>query len=128
VTAADHAPEPHGPIVDLVPVVRRVVTARVADRGLRDDIVQETLARVMASRSRIERDTLVPYAIVTARNLVASAAHWEQRARRSAHLFVPTDDLQPRPEEELLRQVDAFADRGGHGLPVPGRAGDPRGA
>jgi serine/threonine-protein kinase RsbT len=61
----------------------------------------------MASRSRVERDTLVPYAIVTARNLVASAAQREQRARRSAHLFVPPDDLQPRPDEELLRQVDA---------------------
>ena len=32
---------------------------------MRDDIVQETLARVMASRSRVERDTLVPYAIAT---------------------------------------------------------------
>ena len=105
--AADHAAEPHEPIVDLVPVVQRVVAARVADRGLRDDIVQETLARVMASRSRIERDTLVPYAIVTARNLIASAAQREQRARRNAHLFVTTDDLEPRPDEEVLRQVDA---------------------
>jgi serine/threonine-protein kinase RsbT len=107
VNVADHAPEPQEPIVDLVPVVRRVVAARVADRGLRDDIVQETLARVMASRSRIERDTLVPYAIVTARNLIASAAQREQRARRNAHLFVTADDLEPRPDEEVLRQVDA---------------------
>jgi serine/threonine-protein kinase RsbT len=107
VNAAPHAPEPQEPIVDLVPVVRRVVAARVADRGLRDDIVQETLVRVMESRSRIEHDTLVPYAIATARNLIASVAQREQRARRNAHLFAETDEPEPRPDEELLRQVDA---------------------
>jgi serine/threonine-protein kinase RsbT len=106
VNAAPHAPEPQESIVDLVPVVRRVVAARVSDRSLRDDLVQETLVRVMASHSRIERDTLVPYAIATARNLIASAAQREQRARRNAHLLAEPDDPEPRPDEELLRQVD----------------------
>ena len=82
------APSPEEPIVELVPVVRRVVAARISDPATRDDIVQETLARVMASRSRVEQETLVPYAIATARNLIASLVQREQRARRNAHLLV----------------------------------------
>ena len=74
---------------------------------MRDDIVQETLARVMAARSRVESDTLVPYAIATARNLIVSAAQREQRARRNAHLLAESDELDPQPDEELLRREDA---------------------
>ena len=104
--AAHAAPGPQEPIVDLVPVVRRVVAARVADHALREDIVQETLARVMASRSRIEHDSLVPYAVVTARNLIASTVKQAQSVRRVAHLLVE-DDLEPRPDDGLLRREQA---------------------
>jgi RNA polymerase sigma factor (sigma-70 family) len=99
-------PNGHEPIADLVPVIRRVVAARVRDPVQVDDIVQETLARVMAARSRVQRDTLAPYAVATARNLIATAAQREQRARRSAHLLVEGDDAR-RPEDEALRRVDA---------------------
>ena len=61
-------------ILELVPVIRRVVAARVRDFQLVDDLVQETLARVMAARDRIEQDTLAPYAVAVARNLVACGA------------------------------------------------------
>jgi serine/threonine-protein kinase RsbT len=100
-------PSPEEPIVDLVPIVRRVVAARITDPMTRDDIVQETLARVMASRSRVEHESLVPYAITTARNLIASLVQREQRARRNAHLLAEADDPEPRPEDELLRQEEA---------------------
>ena len=60
-------------ILELIPVIRRVVAARVRDHQLVDDLVQETLARVMAARHRIERDTLAPYAVAIARNLVGAA-------------------------------------------------------
>ena len=100
-------PSPEESIVDLVPIVRRVVAARVADPSTRDDIVQETLARVMASRSRVEHESLVPYAITTARNLIASLVQREQRARRNAHLFAEADEPEPRPEDELLRREEA---------------------
>jgi DNA-directed RNA polymerase specialized sigma24 family protein len=46
------------PILDLVPLIRRVVGARVKDPHQAEDLVQETLARVMAARSRVEGDTL----------------------------------------------------------------------
>jgi DNA-directed RNA polymerase specialized sigma24 family protein len=80
------APSDEQPIIDLVPLVRRVVAARVRDPQLVDDLVQETLVRVMAARARVEADTLAPYAAVTARNLVASVARSDTRARRMAHL------------------------------------------
>src|SRR6185312_13984066 len=113
------APSPEEPIVDLVPIVRRVVAARIADPATRDDIVQETLARVMASRSRVEHESLVPYAITTARNLIASLVQREQRARRNAHLFAEADGQVPRPEEELLRQEEASLVVAQSGSPPP---------
>src|SRR6476659_29874 len=76
------------PIVELIPLIRRVVAARVRDYQLVDDLVQETLARVMAARHRIERDTLAPYAVTTARNLIIAVGQGTDRARRKAHLLV----------------------------------------
>ena len=105
--AAHPAPPPEDSIVEVVPVVRRVVAARVVDPAVREDVVQETLARLMASRSRVEQDTLVPYAIAIARNLIASLAEREQRSRRSAHLLTDTDQPEPRPDDEVLRQEEA---------------------
>src|SRR3954447_8517395 len=58
-------------VVSMMPILRRVVGARVSDRQLVDDLVQETVTRVMAASSRIDREALIPYAIVTARNLVS---------------------------------------------------------
>ena len=103
-------PNGHEPLGDLVPVIRRVVAARIRDPTQVEDLVQETLSRVMAARSRVERDTLAPYAVATARNLIASTAQREQRARQLAHLLIEPDDPQPRPEDEALREADA-ADR-----------------
>ena len=74
-------------ITDLLPLVRRVVAAKVRDPHLVDDLVQETLVRVMAARTRVEADTLAPYATVTARNLIASLGRSDDRARRMAHLL-----------------------------------------
>src|SRR3954466_4434713 len=105
-----HLPSPpdEQPIIDLVPLVRRVVAARVRDPQLVDDLVQETLVRVMAARARIEADTLAPYAAVTARNLVASVARSDTRARRVAHLLAD-DDNSERPEDGLLRDEEKAA-------------------
>ena len=75
---------------ELADVVRRVVRARLGSVDEVDDLVQETLARVLGARARLDADALAPYAIVTARNLVAS--HWRRSAtnRRNVHrLFDP---------------------------------------
>jgi RNA polymerase sigma factor (sigma-70 family) len=88
-------------ILDLLPIVRRVIAARVRDPHLVDDLVQETLTRMMTVRSRVEAGTLVPYAIVTARNLVAAHMQRLDRERRKAHL-VADFGTEPTPEDELL--------------------------
>ena len=98
-----------GDLVELVPVVRRIVVARVRDPHLADDLVQETLARVMAARSRVEADTLAPYAAATARNLVAS--HFQPQgpgpaqgapARAEEATAPPVDDLIDQEDRRLL--------------------------
>jgi RNA polymerase sigma factor (sigma-70 family) len=82
-------------------MVRRIVAARVADDATADDLVQETLARVLAAVSRVEPGMLEPYAIVTARNVVASLWREQDRHRRNQYRVV---DLNPpdAPDEELL--------------------------
>ena len=90
-------------ILELIPVIRRVVAARVRDFQLVDDLVQETLARVMAARDRIEQGSLAPYAVAVARNLVVAVGQGQDRARRTAHLLVEeTGD--PLPDTEVLQR------------------------
>jgi serine/threonine-protein kinase RsbT len=94
-----------GELIGLAPVVRRVVAARVHDGHVVEDLVQETLTRVMAAQQRLEPRTLGPYAVVTARNLAISLAATESRNRRNAHRLV--DPRQPvLPEEEALRREE----------------------
>jgi RNA polymerase sigma factor (sigma-70 family) len=108
VSVGEPRAEPDDDIVGLVPVVRRVVASRIRDPHLVEDLVQETLARVVASRDRVQGDDLAPYAVVTARNLIASHAERSDRARRNAHLLVDVD-LSERPGDGLLRQEDRSA-------------------
>jgi serine/threonine-protein kinase RsbT len=98
----------HGDVVELAPLLRRVIAARVHDRHAVEDLVQETLTRVMAARQRLEPRTLAPYAVVTARNLVKSLATSEDRSKRHAHRLI--DAREPvLPEEEALRREERRA-------------------
>ncbi len=92
-------------LVDLVPMLRRVVGSRVRDPHTVDDLVQETLVRVMAARSRIEPDKLPHYAAVTARNLVASMAEKNDRARSRSHLLVEAGEGES-PVTDVLREEE----------------------
>jgi serine/threonine-protein kinase RsbT len=95
-------------VAALIPLVRRIVAARVPDAATADDLVQETLARVLAAAERIEPGMLEPYAIVTARNVVASLWRDQDRQRRNQHRVV---DLRPpeAPDEDVLVQEDRAA-------------------
>jgi len=95
-------------VAALIPIVRRIVAARVPDQATADDLVQETLARVLAATGRIEPGMLEPYAIVTARNVVASLWREQDRQRRHQHRVV---DLRPveAPDEDLLAGEDRAA-------------------
>jgi RNA polymerase sigma factor (sigma-70 family) len=98
----------HDDLLELAPLLRRVVAARVREGQVVEDLVQETLTRVMAARQRLEPRTLAPYAVVTARNLTRSLATSEQRGRRHAHRLI--DLREPvLPEEETLRREERRA-------------------
>jgi RNA polymerase sigma factor (sigma-70 family) len=98
----------HQDILELEPMLRRVVGARVRDPDTVDDLVQEALARVIAVRGRLDDEAVAPYAIVTARNLVTSLAREQERSRR--HRPRLTDPREPeRPEDAALRQEEAAA-------------------
>ncbi len=90
-------------LTDLVPMLRRVVGSRVKDPHTVDDLVQETLARVVAAGSRVDPDLIAHYAAVTARNLVASMAEKNDRARSRSHLLVDHAVVES-PATDVLRQ------------------------
>jgi RNA polymerase sigma factor (sigma-70 family) len=102
------AKEPHAELAALAPMVRRLVAARVPDSATADDLVQETLVRVLAAVSRIEPGMLEPYAIVTARNVVSSLWRERDRHQRNQHRIV---DLLPAgsPDEDLLAREEQSA-------------------
>jgi RNA polymerase sigma factor (sigma-70 family) len=97
-----------GDVAALLPLVQRVIRARVDNRAVADDLVQETLARVLAASDRVQPDMLEPYAITTARNLVASLWKERDRHRRNQHRVI---DLRPPvgPDEELLQREEQDA-------------------
>jgi RNA polymerase sigma factor (sigma-70 family) len=98
----------HDDVLELAPLLRRVIAARVRDRQVVEDLVQETLTRVMAARQRLEPRTLAPYAVVTARNLTRSLATSEDRSRRHAHRLI--DLREPiHPEDAALRREESRA-------------------
>jgi RNA polymerase sigma factor (sigma-70 family) len=98
----------HQDILELEPLLRRVVGARVRDPDTVDDLVQEALARVIAVRGRLDDEAVAPYAIVTARNLVTSLAREEERSRRHRPRLVDPSEPE-RPEDAALRQEEAAA-------------------
>ena len=69
----------------LIPIVRRIVHARVSNPAVADDLVQETLVKVLGAAHRVEPGMLEAYAIVTARNVVASMWKEQDRHRRNEH-------------------------------------------
>ena len=91
-------------------VVRRVVAARMTDGDAVDDLVQETLVRVLGARSRLDGRALGPYAIVIARNLVASFWRDADTSRRHEHrLFDPREPT--APDGPLVEDEEAAAVR-----------------
>lgn len=103
--AADAGDQPYDDrvVVDLVPVLRRVVGARIKDPYTVEDLVQETLARLMSSARRVDPDKLHHYAAVTARHVVASYAERNDRARNRSHLLGGPADVPPPVDDGVVR-------------------------
>ena len=87
-------------VASLIPMVRRVVGARVGHHPAAEDLVQETLVRVLDASPRIETGMLEPYAIVTARNVVTSLWRDRDRQQRNQHRLADLD--LPAPADERL--------------------------
>jgi serine/threonine-protein kinase RsbT len=101
-------------VADLIPMVRRIVVARVGSHPAAEDLVQETLTRVLAASDTIEPGMLEPYAIATARNMVATLWREEDRKRRNQHrvldLSVPDPpDARMVLDEEQSAMAEALA-------------------
>lgn len=99
---------PDGALLAVIEPLRRVVASRVADPHAAEDLVQETLARLLERRYRFDDDALLPYAIATARNLIISAERAADMQRRHAPRLI---DLTPptQPEEQALDKAEAVA-------------------
>jgi RNA polymerase sigma factor (sigma-70 family) len=95
-------------VTALIPMVRRIVFSRVSNHAVAEDLVQETLVKVLGAAHRIEPGMLEPYAIVTARNLVASMWREQDRQRRNEHRVVDLVPVKP-PDEDLLRREETDA-------------------
>jgi RNA polymerase sigma factor (sigma-70 family) len=95
-------------IAALIPTVRRIVYSRVGDTSMAEDLVQETLVKVLGAAPRVERGMLEPYAIVTARNVVASMWKEQDRHRRNRHRVVDMSSTEA-PDEDLLRREEGDA-------------------
>ena len=101
-------PEEDTGVAALIPVVRRVVRSRVSNPAVAEDLVQETLVRVLGAADRVEPGMLEAYAIVTARNVVASMWKEQDRHRRNEHRVVDLVPVQA-PDEDLLKQEERRA-------------------
>lgn len=88
-------------VLAVEPVIRRVIAARTANAADVDDLVQDCLERLLVARQRLAPEAVLPYAVVTARNLVSSNAR--TALRRAAAAPRLHDASEPdRPEEVLL--------------------------
>jgi RNA polymerase sigma factor (sigma-70 family) len=87
-------------VVAVEPVIRRVVAARAANPADIDDLVQDCLERLLAARERLAPEALVPYAVVTARNLVSS--HAKRVSRHAAATPRILEVAEPERPEDLL--------------------------
>jgi RNA polymerase sigma factor (sigma-70 family) len=99
-------------IAAMSPALRRYAEARHVDSGHVDDLVQETLARLMEVRERLDVDTLFAYALAVLTNLDRSVRRGEDVARRHRHRLLElagpmsADDVVIREEErQSVRQA-----------------------
>lgn len=95
-------------VIALIDPLRRIAAARLANRHDVDDVVQEALTRVLAARPRLDDASLLAYAIVVVRNLIASQHRDRERARQNAPRLI--DLTSPtRPDESLLAEEERLA-------------------
>ena len=88
-------------VIAVEPVIRRVVAARTVNPADVDDLVQDCLERLLVARERLTPEAVLPYAVVTARNLVSSHAKSAIRHAAAAPRILSLSEPE-RPEDVLL--------------------------
>lgn len=97
-------------LAELHEPLRRFLLRQTRDPHEAEDLTQETLARVWASRARLDADAALPYALTTARNLLRSEQRRLQVERRHQHrLLDPASP--PDPQTVLVRAEEREAVR-----------------
>lgn len=97
-------------VTALMPMLRRIVAARIGSHPAAEDLVQETLVRVLAAQGRIEAGMVKPYAITTVRNLMATMWREQDRDQRNRHRVHDPDE--PERADDLVvasEESDAMA-------------------
>ena len=102
--------ERHRRVVDVEAVVRRVIAARVRDPSTVDDLVQDTMARLLQARSELSEGALVGYAVASARNSVVSYQRRQQRQERLEPKVVEPD-MPVDPEAAVIASEERQAIR-----------------
>ncbi len=92
----------HDSLADVGAVVRRTLAARTRDQHLVEDLTQETLARLADREDRLSADAERAYAVVIARNLLAS--HFRGQSVRGRHLHKLVEH--GRPDDPAQVMVD----------------------
>ena len=93
-------PGHYNDVLDVVDPLRRYVTAHASAQDT-DDVVQETLARVLAASNRLSGEVTVAYALVVAKRIMIDQAIDSGRRRRNAHRFIDLTST-PAPDEVLI--------------------------
>jgi RNA polymerase sigma factor (sigma-70 family) len=88
-------------VLAVEPVIRRVIAARAANATDVDDLVQDCLERLLSAHRRLAPEAVLPYAVVTARNLVSSNARTAMR-RAAAAPRLHDASAPDQPEDMLL--------------------------
>jgi DNA-directed RNA polymerase specialized sigma24 family protein len=97
-------------VADLAPGLRRYASARHWDPADVDDLVQETLARLLEVRTRLDLATLFVYALAVLNNLDRSKRRGDDVARRHRHRLLDLDGP-TSADDEMIRaeQREALA-------------------
>jgi RNA polymerase sigma factor (sigma-70 family) len=101
VQVSDSTPSTMADVLATEPVIRRIVASRIRNPADVDDLVHDCLERLLRARDRLARDTVLPFGIVTARNLVISQARTSARHTASAPFLLNL--RQPlRPDDAVV--------------------------
>ncbi|HEU4840698.1 MAG TPA: sigma-70 family RNA polymerase sigma factor, partial [Ilumatobacteraceae bacterium] len=95
-------------LADVGTTVRRALAARTSDPHLIDDLTQETLLRLARSERQFTADEQRAYAVVTARNLLASHFRGQSVHRRHQHRLVEHDGATD-PEQHTIEREETAA-------------------